>query len=221
MLTISPLSRNMSAISTAALNKPARIISQVEHQPLDPFFLELIEGFLQFLGGVLAEGRDPDIADLFVFIEHEIPLIVGLAAVSQATVGTSMIARVMVIGSGSSEPSCKTLSLTSVPGRPMRNSAALSVLMPSADCPSISTIWSPAKIPASYAGVPTMGAITRSRPVSSSNPDLDADTAKLALDLAAKMPPLAGIDERRVRIEILQHSFQGTLEQLAARHRRT
>ena len=59
----------------------------------------------------------------------------------------SMMARVMVIVSGLLEyPRASTLSLTSVPGRPVSTSTALSGLMPSADWPSISTIWSPARI---------------------------------------------------------------------------
>ena len=46
----------------------------------------------------------------------------------------------------------------------------------------------------------------------------NADPAELALDLPAKLPPLAGVDVRGVRVEILQHPFERTFEQLAARY---
>ena len=95
----------------------------------------------------------------------------------------------------------------------------MSGLIPSADWPSISTIWSPARIPA-LVGRRTDHGRDHSQPAALLvDTDLDADPAKLALDLAAKLPPLARVDVRRVRVEVLQHPLQGTLEQLAARYR--
>ena len=89
---------------------------------------------------------------------------------SPRTLGTSMIARVIERVSAFSVPSCRTVSLTVVPGRPVRTSTALSGFMPSVDWPSISMIRSPARTPASYAGVPTIGAITLRRLASGSMP---------------------------------------------------
>ena len=48
--------------------------------------------------------------------------------------------------------------------------------------------------------------------------DLDADAAELALDLLAELFPLAGVDERGMLVEVLEHSLQRALEQLPPRH---
>ena len=82
VLTISPLSRNMSETSTAAREQAARIVAQVEDQAFAAFVLELLEGFLQLIGRVLVEPGDADVADLLVLVDQEVPLIVGLAAVA-------------------------------------------------------------------------------------------------------------------------------------------
>ena len=83
VLTITPSSRNRSETSTARAEQPAGIVAEVEDQRLHPLGLQLAEGLLQLVGRVLDEAGDPDVADLLVLVEHEVPLIVGLAVIAQ------------------------------------------------------------------------------------------------------------------------------------------
>ena len=49
--------------------------------------------------------------------------------------------------------------------------------------------------------------------------NLNADAAELAFDLPSELLPLAGVDERRVGVQVLEHALEGIFKQLAPRDR--
>ncbi len=130
-----------------------------------------------------------------------------------------MIARVSVIVSGSSEPSCMTVSLTSVPGRPVKHldglvrAHALGRL--AVDFDDLVARQNPrfvrgrADHRSDHAKPAALGIEI----------NLNADSAELALDLPPELLPFAGVDEGGMRVQVLKHAFQGIFEQLAARDR--
>ena len=78
-----PSAMNRSLISTADVEQPAGIESQIENQPAHFGGLKFLERGFQFGGGVAAEGRHAQIADAFRRIEKKIPMAVVAAAVAE------------------------------------------------------------------------------------------------------------------------------------------
>ena len=195
--------------------EPARVVAEVENQGLHPLALELVEGFFQLLGRVLDEAADSDVADLAVLVEHEVPLVVGLAAVAEDARN---------INDRAVHRECLGLFLTLVKDRELDGSAGtagedLDGLVGVHPFGRLSVDLHD-EIARENARLVSRGPDHRRddlEPVQLGvHADLNADAAETSLDLPLELPPLARVDERRVRVEVLEHPLQRALEQLAA-----
>ena len=77
VLTILPVAQEQVGDLDGRAEQAAGIVAEVEDQALHSLFLELVEGLPQLVGRVLDEAGDPDVADLLVLVDHEVPLVVA------------------------------------------------------------------------------------------------------------------------------------------------
>ena len=89
-----------------------------------------------------------------------------LPSVLARTACNSIVSRIMDTSNGSPSPSRTTVMIISAPTGPRIFPTASSRVRPNTDSPSTCVIKSPAKIPASSAGVPSIGETTFTKPSS-------------------------------------------------------
>jgi len=123
----------------------ARIVPQVEHDPLCIRIRSLDEGVVERLIGILRNSWS-EICAISPFI-------------SKSTLGTWMFARAILKSFGAVQPSRMTLKVTVVPSGPRISVTASSTFMVSVEVPLIAVIQSFAFSPAFSAGVPLSGAM--------------------------------------------------------------
>ncbi len=92
VLTIRPSATNRSADFDAAGQQAAGVEPQIEHEALDVLLAQSLQGLLQVVGRVAAEGGEADVADLLFRVEQEVPVVVGLRR-SPSTVSTWIVSR--------------------------------------------------------------------------------------------------------------------------------
>ena len=135
------------------------------------------------------------------------------AAVAKGTALSWITARVSSKGMTRSTPWRRTPIRTLVPGLPLRSCATWSVVHPTTDSPSTSTIRSPGRSPARYPGVPGTGARTVTKP--SRELDLDSHAAVFAPRADLHVFPIRRLQEGGVGIaQRLDHTGEGGVVEL-------
>ena len=195
--------------------KPAGVVAEIDDQRLHPFGFQLGERFFQLVGRRLDEAGDPHVADLAIVVEHEIPLIVGLARIAQH-------ARRIDLGAGHLE--CFKLvdplvlhGELDIGARPTGED--LDGLVRSEPLGAL-PIDIQDEVARHDPGVISRGADHRrdhAEPLAVGvELDLNADPGVSAFDRLLERPPLVLGDELRVRVEVLEHPPEGALQQFAA-----
>ena len=106
-----------------------------------------VQRLTQFLGRVAAEGSNADVADPALFVEHEVPVVVGLAVIAQHGFHVDL-SRVRVNFSRLVLPGMNHGHRDQRAFRPFHPADGVVESMPSVLLPSISTMRSPARMPA-------------------------------------------------------------------------
>mmetsp|Transcript_27226 Transcript_27226/g.49802 ORF Transcript_27226/g.49802 Transcript_27226/m.49802 type:complete len:208 (-) Transcript_27226:1684-2307(-) len=155
--TISPFSRNASDTRIACVSRPPGLLRRSMTKPstlsMPPKASTSSFSLVIRLGVVLS-------------LKVVMRTTTASPCVRLRTACNSIMSRMMDTSKGSGSPSRTTVMIISEPTLPRIRSTALSRVRPNMDSPSTWVMKSPASIPASAAGVPSMGETTLTKPSS-------------------------------------------------------
>ena len=200
------------------IQQPAGIEPQVQHQPLQSLFMQLLDSFLQLAERVPAEAGQPDVANLLRLVQPEVPAAIGLVGVSQDCRDLNHRAgNGQLLDLVGSHPLQREVHLFA--GRTphfLHGVGHLHLLDRLAVDFENHITRANARLEGGSPGERRgdhqfpLGATGRDEP------DLDADAAKFLLDLVAERAEIFGADVIRERVEFLHHPLDRRLNQPAS-----